>query len=316
MDNTPLPNSAEVMNKFRDIGKRTFYVTNNSTKTREELVKKCKCLNFKASEEEILCTSHMAADYLKNLGFKGKVYVIGKTGEINNCLVLKKKKNWKKKKILTGITKELEKAGISYYGTGPDVYQDSVLFDVDSEVKAVIVGYDEHFSYPKMIKAATYLNNPDVHFIATNTDERFPTGEKIIVPGKKIRWKLNNFFFFKVTSLDHQIFFYIGTGSIVRCIETCAERKAIVMGKPEPHVSQVIKNKYNVDPSKTLMIGDRANTDILLGTRCGFKTLLVLSGITTLDEIEKWKKSSAKEDKDLIPDYYIDTLGELLPYLK
>ena len=80
MEMTPLPHSAEVMNTFRDLGKSVFYVTNNSSKTREELAEKCKTLNFKATEEEILCTSHLAANYLKNISFHRKVYVIGKSG--------------------------------------------------------------------------------------------------------------------------------------------------------------------------------------------------------------------------------------------
>ena len=81
MHMTPLPHSADVVNLFRKLGKRVFYVTNNSTKTRDDLVNKCRALKFEATKDDILCTAHLSACYLQSLGFRKKVYVIGSEGE-------------------------------------------------------------------------------------------------------------------------------------------------------------------------------------------------------------------------------------------
>lgn len=85
----------------------------------------------------------------------------------------------------------MDNVGIRHEGVGPDLLTGSlqdlvhVEFVPDNEIGAVIVGFDEHFSFPKLFKATTYLDNPDCIFIATNTDERFPTAGKVI-PGKKL----------------------------------------------------------------------------------------------------------------------------------
>ena len=271
MNMTPLPCASEVVNFFRSLGKKLFYVTNNSTRTRKEFVQKCELLNFKASTEEVVCTANLSACYLQDLGFNKKVYIVGPEA----------------------IGKELAKVGISHIGVGPDPINPDVPFTAftkDPEVGAVIVGFDQHFSYPKMMKAASYLNDSNIHFIGTNTDERFPANSHdIVIPG---------------------------TGSLVRCIESCAERKAVVMGKPERYIAEVLRKRFKVIPERTLMIGDRHNTDILLGTRCGFKTLLVLTGVTSLQDVSRWEQSECSEEKDFIPDYYIDAFGDLLPYLQ
>lgn len=88
------------------------------------------------------------------------------------------------------------------------------------------------------------------------------------------------------------------------------------MGKPDKYMAKMLMERSNVDPQRTLMIGDRCNTDILFGTNCGFTTLLVLTGVTALSNVERWKQSERQEEKDLVPNYYIDALGDLLPYLK
>ena len=45
---------------------------------------------------------------------------------------------------------------------------------VEDNVEAVLVGFDGHISYSKMLKAATYLNDPNCVYVATNDDHRMP----------------------------------------------------------------------------------------------------------------------------------------------
>ncbi|KRT81634.1 hydrolase [Oryctes borbonicus] len=269
LENQVYDGSPQALNSLRDLGKKIFFVTNNSTRHRDEFLKKAQKMGFTCEKEEIMTTSYLAANYLKEINFDKKVYVVGSKG----------------------ITSELEEVNIKYSPIGPDILDCDLMtyienVKLDPDVGAVVVGFDQHISYPKMLKAASYLNDPNCHFVATNTDERFPIGIGGIVKP--------------------------GSGAVVRSIETCAERKPFVIGKPETYITEAIKKCCNIDPKRTLMIGDRCNTDILLGTRCGYQTLLVLSGVTNLEDVRKWKESDKKEYQDLVPDFYLGKLGDLL----
>ncbi|XP_066949028.1 glycerol-3-phosphate phosphatase isoform X1 [Macrobrachium rosenbergii] len=260
----------EALNKLRALGKKVFYVTNNSTKSREEYVEKCRGLGFVAEKEDIISSSFVTAQYLSQLKFNKKVYVIG----------------------TSGITKELDEVGISYTGAEPDPLVENPVFrlkdtiQLDPDVAAVVVGFDGHFSFPKIMKAASYLENKDCLFIGTNTDERFPLGKGGLV--------------------------FPGTGCLVKAVETVAERPPIIMGKPSGLMFTVISTKNNLEPSRTLMIGDRCNTDILFGKNCGLITLVVLSGVTEMEHLEAWAASEDEEQHKLLADYYLPEIGDIL----
>lgn len=201
------------INKLKDLNKRVYFVTNNSTKTISELWEHSTQHGFNITKEEIISTSHAVAAYLKDRNFNKTVYIVGSIG----------------------IAKELEAVGIEHLPIGPDVLNKTLGqymsedFKKEENVKAVVVGFDEHFSFLKLLKAGSYLNDTDCLFIATNTDERFPCGA-LTIPG---------------------------TGAIVRSVETCAERKAFIIGKPHPRICDSLIKEGIIVAERTLMIGDR-----------------------------------------------------------
>ncbi|XP_037824678.1 glycerol-3-phosphate phosphatase-like [Lucilia sericata] len=263
--------SVEAINSLKELGKKFFFCTNNCTKTRKELLVKAVDMGFNITEEEIISTAHSGAAYLKGLNFDKKVFVIG----------------------TEGITKELDAVGIEHNKVGAECMPGSLEeyiskhLKLDEKVGAVMVGFDEHISFPKLTQAVTYLNDPDCLFIATNTDESFPMPH-MVVPG---------------------------TGSFVRAIETCVERNALVIGKPNKEICEHLIKDGTIKPERTLMIGDRCDTDILLGYNCGFQTLLVGTGIHQLNDVQAWKNSNDPELLKLIPDMYLPKLGDLLPHM-
>ena len=106
-----------------------------------------------------------------------------------------------------------------------------------------------------MIKAASYLNDPKCLFVATNTDERLPITPTLVIPGN-LKSKLHHDSF-GVNYYMNEMLWIAGTGSIVKCVETSAGRDAFVVGKPNNYIRDAVIKKQGIDPSRTLMIGDR-----------------------------------------------------------
>ena len=151
-----IPGVPEVLDKLRAAGKRCFFVTNNSTKSRKGYLKKFTGLGLNVEAEEIFSSSFAAAAYLEQnpLPPNKKVYIIGQEG----------------------IGQELDLLNIPYFG-GPDdndkviALGPGVKVDHDEDVGAVIVGFDSGINYYKIQYAQLCINeNKDCKFIATNLD--------------------------------------------------------------------------------------------------------------------------------------------------
>jgi ribonucleotide monophosphatase NagD (HAD superfamily) len=59
----------------------------------------------------------------------------------------------------------------------------TIAAGLDPKVGCVVASVDHQISYLKIMKAISYLNKPEVIYVATNLDERFPASKDCILPG-------------------------------------------------------------------------------------------------------------------------------------
>lgn len=161
-----IPGAAQVIHLLKENGKKVFFVTNNSTKTRRMYAEKMSTLGFDVKEHEVFGTAYCCAMYLKTVcKLEGKVYLVGSDA----------------------MKQELEAVGIQQTGVGPDLIAgkqaDWANVPLDPVVKAVVVGFDQHFSYMKLNRALQYLTQQDCLFVGTNRDTRLPLEGGKAVPG-------------------------------------------------------------------------------------------------------------------------------------
>jgi len=127
----------------------------------------------------------------------------------------------------------------------------------ERDVEAVVVGMDRELTYEKL-KTATVAIRQGARFVGTNPDKSFPA-EEAIVPG---------------------------AGAILAAIEAATGVQPTVIGKPEPLLFQMALQRMDATEKETAVIGDRLETDILGGQRCGLTTILVLTGISQQQDLE------------------------------
>jgi arabinose operon protein AraL len=146
----------------------------------------------------------------------------------------------------------------------------------DHRVRWVVIAFDRTFDYAKLNTALQAVRQSDARLIATNPDRTCPT--------------------------EH--------GEIPDCAGMIAAVEAVtgrtvetIVGKPSPIILEVALKALGVSASEAVMVGDRLDTDILMGKRLGLGTVLVLSGITTADD---------PRIAELHPDLVLPSIKELL----
>jgi len=160
-----------------------------------------------------------------------------------------------------------------------------VNVDSDSnEVDYVIVGLDSNFNYKKLSFAQNCILQGNAQFYATNADNTLPVANRLLP----------------------------GAGVMVNSVQTCTNQKPLkIFGKPNPFGINTILKDTNTSLNKSVIFGDRLNTDILAGNRAKIKTVLVLTGVTNESDVIKIREEliqSSKIDNDLNPDLMINSL--------
>ena len=74
-------------------------------------------------------------------------------------------------------------------------------------------------------------------------------------------------------------------GALVAPIELTTRTKAYFVGKPNPLMMRHAMRRLNAQREDTIIIGDRMDTDIVAGIETDIETVLVLSGVTGLDDL-------------------------------
>jgi len=151
-----------------------------------------------------------------------------------------------------------------------------VLTDVPGEIEYVIASFDRTFVYCKLQVAFDAIR-AGARLIASNADAYCP------VPGGGEP----------------------DAASIIAAIEACTGCKnELVAGKPSALMVRTAMAVLGTDPAVSIMVGDRVETDILMGQRAGMATAMPLTGATTLAKLAQ---------SEVKPDYILERLDDLLP---
>lgn len=151
---------------------------------------------------------------------------------------------------------------------------DQGIYMNDVNPDYVVVGETRTYNFEKIEKAIELVNN-GAKLIGANPDITGPT-ERGVMPA---------------------------TGSLIAPIEIATGKKAYFVGKPNPLMLRHGLKKINCHSEEIAFIGDRMDTDIIAGIESNVDTVLVLSGVTSMADIDKFPYR---------PKYILNGVGDLV----
>lgn len=141
----------------------------------------------------------------------------------------------------------------------------------------VVLGETRAYSFTA-ITTAIRLVDGGASFIATNPDPTGPSPDGILP----------------------------ACGSVAALITRATGVDPYFVGKPNPLMIREGLNTLGAHSETTVMVGDRMDTDMLAGIEAGLETVLVLSGMTSSDEVDRFPYRPSR-----VVDSVADLISEL-----
>ena len=129
----------------------------------------------------------------------------------------------------------------------------------DRDPDYVVLGETQEYSFDRITRAIRLVAG-GARFLATNPDVSGPS-EEGLVPA---------------------------TGAVAALIERAIGVAPYYIGKPNPLMIRTALRRLGEHSEHTIMIGDRMDTDILIGLESGLETVLVLTGVTSRELVARF----------------------------
>jgi NagD protein len=150
-----------------------------------------------------------------------------------------------------------------------------VLTDINPDY--VVLGETRNYSFEQITRAIRLIEG-GAWFIATNPDPIGPSTEGSLP----------------------------ACGSVAAMISKATGVEPYFVGKPNPMMMRSAINAIEGHSESTAMIGDRMDTDIVSGMEAGLYTILVLSGVTSKEQVDRFP---------FRPSLVVDSVADLIPLI-
>jgi len=129
----------------------------------------------------------------------------------------------------------------------------------DQDPEYVVLGETLSYSFERITQAMRFVA-AGARFIATNPDVSGP-GEGGMVPA---------------------------TGAVAALISAATGVQPYYIGKPNPLIMRTALRTLDAHSEHSVIVGDRMDTDIIIGTESGLETILVLTGVTRREDVSRF----------------------------